>query len=156
MFLLAQSDLSVPTWAPNLLVKYAQIPLGANSYHTALLFVHSYFEVMSLTLQYCKSKYCWYNRSSTHIYFLFPELPVCSPLLQALLRTLVQWEEVSAARLALFNGPPEDYIPGCYKDSSHSVPPALKYKAMMEPGNTPFLWVQQCNMDDKDMVLGCQ
>ena len=73
------------------------------------------------------------------LFFPCSELPVCSPLLQALLRTLVQWEDVAAGRLALFNGPPDDFIPGCNKENVPNAQPGLKYKAMMESANTPFL-----------------
>ncbi|ELU10253.1 hypothetical protein CAPTEDRAFT_201231 [Capitella teleta] len=68
-----------------------------------------------------------------------PELPVCSPLLQALLQTLLHWQEVTLGRLTLFNGPPDDYIPGCYKEGGRCFSPMEKYKAMLEACNTPFL-----------------
>jgi len=68
-----------------------------------------------------------------------PELPVCSPLLQAVLKTMEQWEELLQGKLELFAGPPQDYIPGCFPDSTVNGPTILKYKALLEPMNTPFL-----------------
>jgi len=68
-----------------------------------------------------------------------PELPVCSPLMQSVLKTMEKWEEILRTQLDLFNGPPEDYIPGCFVDSSVTGPPIQKYKTMTEPANTPFL-----------------
>ena len=68
--------------------------------------------------------------------FLPPELPVSSPLLQALLKVLEQWEEQLKARLELFNGPPVDYIPGCFYDHMGT---AEKYHELMNPDHTPFL-----------------
>ncbi len=68
------------------------------------------------------------------------ELPVCSPLLQAVLKTMEKWEDMLLSKLELFAGPPEDYIPGCYKDTLvEGGPGILKYKSMLEPTNTPFL-----------------
>jgi hypothetical protein len=60
-------------------------------------------------------------------------------LLQALLQTLLHWEEVALARLKLFNGPPDDYIPGCYKEGVRCFSPMEKYTAMLDACNTPFL-----------------
>ena len=64
---------------------------------------------------------------------------MCSPLLQSMLKVMEQWEEVLKARLHLFSGPPVDYIPGCYVDHLATGPTMHKYKALMEPANTPFL-----------------
>ena len=74
-----------------------------------------------------------------YVAFFFVELPVCSPLLQSVLKTMEKWEELLLAKLDLFSGPPEEYIPGCYKDVNVNGPSILKYKSMMEPSNTPFL-----------------
>ncbi|XP_064619402.1 dmX-like protein 1 isoform X3 [Lineus longissimus] len=68
-----------------------------------------------------------------------PELPVCSPLLQAVIKVLQCWEEVLYSKLELFNGPPDNYIPGCYMDTDQNGPLLFKYKSMLEPTNTPFV-----------------
>ncbi len=44
-------------------------------------------------------------------------------------------------RLDLFSGPPSDYIPGCYVDNSTNGPVLFKYKSLLEPEYTPFLYV---------------
>lgn len=68
-----------------------------------------------------------------------PELPVCSPLVQSVLKTLKTWEEVLKGKLDLFSGPPMGYIPGCYVDVNVEGPTILKYKSILDPRNTPFL-----------------
>jgi len=64
---------------------------------------------------------------------------VRSPLLQAVLTTLDRWRLLLRGRLELFAGPPEDYIPGLYVDNMTTGPAMLKYKALLEASNTPFL-----------------
>ena len=59
--------------------------------------------------------------------------------MQACLKTMEKWEEILQTQLDLFNGPPEDYIPGCFVDTTVTGPPIHKYKTMTEPTNTPFL-----------------
>ncbi|XP_078694772.1 dmX-like protein 2 isoform X2 [Branchiostoma floridae x Branchiostoma belcheri] len=65
------------------------------------------------------------------------ELPVASPLLHAVLKNLELWQQMLIGRLELFNGPPLDYIPLSGVESSGG-PALLRYKAMLEPTNTPF------------------
>ena len=67
------------------------------------------------------------------------ELPVSSPLVQSVLSTLRRWEELLLGRLQLFSGPPVDYIPGCYPDTSTGSQLSNKYRALLEPANTPFV-----------------
>ncbi|XP_078588683.1 dmX-like protein 1 isoform X1 [Branchiostoma floridae x Branchiostoma japonicum] len=65
------------------------------------------------------------------------ELPVASPLLHAVLKNLELWQQMLIGRLELFNGPPLDYIPLSGVESTGG-PALLRYKAMLEPTNTPF------------------
>ncbi|XP_071965576.1 dmX-like protein 2 isoform X2 [Antedon mediterranea] len=69
------------------------------------------------------------------------ELPVSSPLLHSILKLLEQWIQALEYKLDLFSAPPDDYIPDCMGVGigSSSGPAILKYKAMLEPDNTPFL-----------------
>ena len=66
------------------------------------------------------------------------ELAVSSPLVQSVLHTLRTWEELLLGRLKLFSGPPVDYIPGCFPDTTTGQL-SNKYRALLEPGNTPFM-----------------
>ncbi len=84
-------------------------------------------------------KFSVVNEALNPLSVLFSELPVCSPLLQSVLKTMEKWEDLLQAKLNLFSGPPEEYIPGCYRDVNVSGPSLLRYKSMMEPSNTPFL-----------------
>ena len=68
----------------------------------------------------------------------FSELPVCSPLLHAMLRVIEQWEEVLLGKLELFAAPPENYIPGVEVDLMPGLPNS-KYKALMKQNNSPFM-----------------
>ena len=68
---------------------------------------------------------------------MIAELPVCSPLLHALLRTLEQWEEVLLGKLELFASTPEDFIPGIEVEIVPGIP-STKYKALMSKTNSPF------------------
>ncbi|XP_033123998.1 dmX-like protein 2 [Anneissia japonica] len=69
------------------------------------------------------------------------ELPVSSPLLHSILKLLEQWIQALEYKLELFSGPPDDYIPDCMGVgiSNTTGPAILKYKAILEPENTPFL-----------------
>ncbi|XP_032824724.2 dmX-like protein 2 [Petromyzon marinus] len=68
------------------------------------------------------------------------DLPSCSPLCHMALCTLSQWEQALCARLEATPGPPDDYIPtlGAHTGDGPAGPAILRYKAMLEPGNTPF------------------
>ena len=68
----------------------------------------------------------------------FSELPVCSPLLHAVLRVIEQWEEVLLGKLELFAAPPENYIPGVEVDLTPGIPTS-KYRALMKQNNSPFM-----------------
>ena len=66
------------------------------------------------------------------------ELPITSSLVYKCLRTTEKWAEVVTERLMRDGKPPDNYIPGCFPDAQASGPLINKYKAMLEPSNTPF------------------
>ncbi|KAK6294290.1 hypothetical protein J4Q44_G00351200, partial [Coregonus suidteri] len=69
----------------------------------------------------------------------FIDLPVTSPLGNAVLKTLENWETMLQERMNKFDGPPPNYINTYPTDLSTGGGPAiLRQKAMLEPDNTPF------------------
>ncbi|XP_023669731.2 dmX-like protein 2 isoform X1 [Paramormyrops kingsleyae] len=69
----------------------------------------------------------------------FTDLPVTSPLVNAILKTLENWEQLILERMNKFDGPPPSYINTYPADISVGGSPAvLRHKAMLEPDNTPF------------------
>uniref|UniRef100_A0A8K9X5Z2 Dmx-like 2 n=1 Tax=Oncorhynchus mykiss TaxID=8022 RepID=A0A8K9X5Z2_ONCMY len=71
----------------------------------------------------------------------FTDLPVTSPLGNAVLKTLENWETQLQERMNKFDGPPPNYINTYPTDLSTGGGPAiLRHKAMLEPDNTPFKW----------------
>ncbi|KAI1904061.1 hypothetical protein AGOR_G00001800 [Albula goreensis] len=69
----------------------------------------------------------------------FSELPVTSPLVNATLKMLENWEHLLLERMNKFDGPPPNYINTYPTDLSAGGGPAiLRHKAMLEPENTPF------------------
>ncbi|XP_053178475.1 dmX-like protein 2 isoform X1 [Scomber japonicus] len=69
----------------------------------------------------------------------FTDLPVISPLSNAVLKTLENWEQLLLDRMNKFDGPPPNYINTYPTDLSAGGGPAiLRHKAMLEPDNTPF------------------
>ncbi|KAA0714569.1 DmX-like protein 2 [Triplophysa tibetana] len=69
----------------------------------------------------------------------FTELPVTSPLANAVLKTLENWEQIILESMNKFDGPPSNYINTYPTDLSAGGGPAiLRHKAMLEPENTPF------------------
>uniref|UniRef100_A0A670XYV1 Dmx like 1 n=1 Tax=Pseudonaja textilis TaxID=8673 RepID=A0A670XYV1_PSETE len=71
--------------------------------------------------------------------YLSLELPVCSPLCHAVLKTLQRWEQVLLRRLEMHGGPPENFISiHILQDASSSGPALLRHKTLLEPTNTPF------------------
>jgi len=71
-----------------------------------------------------------------------PELPVCSPLVHSVLKTLGQWETDLKNRLEKFDSAPANYIPGVYVEPSFGGSVTIvKYHIVMDPANTPFMWV---------------
>lgn len=67
------------------------------------------------------------------------ELPVCSPLVHASLRSLCKWQESIWKNLELFGDISPDFIPGCFIDSDAKGPPIHKYRTLLEKQNTPFI-----------------
>uniref|UniRef100_A0A3B3ZQ32 RAVE complex protein Rav1 C-terminal domain-containing protein n=1 Tax=Periophthalmus magnuspinnatus TaxID=409849 RepID=A0A3B3ZQ32_9GOBI len=69
----------------------------------------------------------------------FTDLPVSSPLCNAVLKTLENWEQYLLEQINKFDGPPPNYINTYPTDLSAGGGPAiLRHKAMLEPDNTPF------------------
>uniref|UniRef100_H3CVW1 Dmx-like 2 n=1 Tax=Tetraodon nigroviridis TaxID=99883 RepID=H3CVW1_TETNG len=67
------------------------------------------------------------------------DLPVTSPLSNAVIKTLENWEQLLLERINKFDGPPPNYINTYPTDLSAGGGPAiLRHKAMLEPDNTPF------------------
>ncbi|XP_042889042.1 dmX-like protein 2 isoform X6 [Penaeus japonicus] len=66
------------------------------------------------------------------------ELPMQSPLLHSILRTLDQWLACLVNHIENKKGPPPEYIPGCFAESQVTGPAILKYRGLLETHNTPF------------------
>ncbi|XP_046400831.1 dmX-like protein 2 isoform X2 [Ischnura elegans] len=67
------------------------------------------------------------------------ELPVCSPLVHGVLRVVGQWQDMLKEDLESRGAPPQDYIPGCFVESSATSGPAIhKYRSLLDRYNTPF------------------
>ncbi len=66
------------------------------------------------------------------------ELPLVSPLMYKCLRVTAKWSKAITERLVREGRPPENFIPGCFADSAAQGPLINKYKAMLEPHNTPY------------------
>ena len=67
-----------------------------------------------------------------------PELPLASPFIYKCLRTTEWWSDVIIERLMKDGKPPDNFIPGCFADSTATGPLINKYRAMLEPQNNPF------------------
>ncbi|XP_078283348.1 dmX-like protein 2 isoform X1 [Rhinoraja longicauda] len=69
----------------------------------------------------------------------FTDLPVTSPLGNAVMKTLENWQQILHAKMEQFEGPPPNFINTYPNDFSNVAGPAiLRHKAMLEPENTPF------------------
>ena len=66
------------------------------------------------------------------------ELPLASPFIYKCLRTTERWSHLIIERLMKDGKPPDNFIPGCFPDSTATGPKINKYKAMLEPHNNPF------------------
>jgi len=66
------------------------------------------------------------------------ELPIASSLIYRCLRTTERWANIIVERLMRDGKPPDNFIPGCFSDSTATGPIINKYRAMLEPHNTPF------------------
>ncbi|XP_069965712.1 dmX-like protein 2 isoform X2 [Bactrocera oleae] len=67
------------------------------------------------------------------------DLPVLSPLSHELLRTLRRWQDFAINLLITKGPPPEDFIPGCFVESSGQGPAIHRYRSLLNKDNTPFL-----------------
>ena len=69
------------------------------------------------------------------------DVAALSPLVHQMLGSFERWQECLLAQLNEFNGPPDDYIPGCNVSNSINLngPKILKYQSMLDPANTPFM-----------------
>ncbi|GFY48442.1 dmX-like protein 2 [Trichonephila inaurata madagascariensis] len=70
--------------------------------------------------------------------FEMQDLPVVSPLIQAVLRCMDFWMKDLKQYMDAFEGPPPNYIPGCVTSVTQMGPAMLKYSALLELHNTPF------------------
>ncbi|VDI15900.1 Hypothetical predicted protein [Mytilus galloprovincialis] len=67
-----------------------------------------------------------------------PELPVCSPLMHAVFKTLEQWLEMLLSKLDMFSGPPDEFLSSTALDTVQGQPHS-KYQALLNTNNTPFI-----------------
>ncbi|KXJ76162.1 hypothetical protein RP20_CCG010172, partial [Aedes albopictus] len=66
------------------------------------------------------------------------ELPVCSPLIHGILRSLSAWQDILKEELENRGPASVDYIPGCFVESEAKGPAIHKYRSLLEKSNTPF------------------
>uniref|UniRef100_A0A182RIV1 RAVE complex protein Rav1 C-terminal domain-containing protein n=1 Tax=Anopheles funestus TaxID=62324 RepID=A0A182RIV1_ANOFN len=66
------------------------------------------------------------------------ELPVSSPLVHGILRTLSSWQDLLKEELENRGPASVDYIPGCFIESEAKGPAIHKYRSLLERSNTPF------------------
>lgn len=66
------------------------------------------------------------------------ELPVASPLIHGILRTLSAWQDLVREELAQRGPAPPNYIPGCFVETEAKGPAIHKYRSLLEKQNTPF------------------
>uniref|UniRef100_A0A4W3KHV9 Dmx-like 2 n=1 Tax=Callorhinchus milii TaxID=7868 RepID=A0A4W3KHV9_CALMI len=79
------------------------------------------------------------NSYSQQAAIVVTNLPVTSPLGNAVLKTLENWQHLLQAKIEQLEGPPPNYINTYPSDLAASGGPAiLRHKAMLEPDNTPF------------------
>ncbi|KAG4080274.1 hypothetical protein HA402_010766 [Bradysia odoriphaga] len=70
------------------------------------------------------------------------ELPVASPLIHGILRSLSIWQDHIKDDLANRGPAPNDFIPGCFVESEAKGPAIHKYRSLLEKHNTPFSPIQ--------------
>ncbi|XP_053667929.1 dmX-like protein 2 [Anopheles marshallii] len=66
------------------------------------------------------------------------ELPVSSPLVHGILRTLSSWQDLLKEELENRGPASVDYIPGCFIETEAKGPAIHKYRSLLERSNTPF------------------
>ncbi|XP_076371203.1 dmX-like protein 2 isoform X5 [Tachypleus tridentatus] len=67
-----------------------------------------------------------------------PELPVSSPIIHSILKTLEVWLHHFQTHMESYHTPPPNYLPGCFVENIQGGPTVYKYKALLELHNTPF------------------
>lgn len=72
------------------------------------------------------------------IIFLHLELPVASPLVHAILRSLAKWQEILCEDIEAKGPAPQDFIPGIFIETEATGPAIHKYRTLLERQNTPF------------------
>lgn len=68
----------------------------------------------------------------------FIELPVASPLVHAILRSLAKWQEILSEDIENKGPAPQDFIPGIFVETEATGPAIHKYRTLLERQNTPF------------------
>lgn len=100
-----------------------------------------------------KNKYQWLICNESLI-FPLSDLPVSSPLCNAVLKTLENWEQLLLEQMNKFESPPPNYINTYPTDLSAGGGPAiLRHKAMLEPDNTPFKWVRRTGFKNRTLFV---
>ena len=69
--------------------------------------------------------------------FWTSELPVASPLVHTILRLMDRWSEELETTVS-DSRQPDGYIENLNVDETARGPPIVKYRAMLQPFNTPF------------------
>lgn len=70
-----------------------------------------------------------------------PEIPSISPLIQQFLQNLNIWQDALRRSLETFKVPPDNYLPlsGINTlEEQTNVLPIHRYRAILDPNNTPF------------------
>ncbi|GAB0086325.1 dmX-like protein 2 [Sergentomyia squamirostris] len=70
------------------------------------------------------------------------ELPVASPLIHGILRTMSKWQDVLREEVENRGPASVDFIPGCYIETEAKGPAIHKYRSLLEKQNTPFSPIQ--------------
>ncbi|XP_063708500.1 dmX-like protein 2 isoform X2 [Culicoides brevitarsis] len=66
------------------------------------------------------------------------ELPVASPLVHSILRSLSKWQDILKKDLENKSPAPIDFIPGIFVETNAIGPAIHKYRTLLEKRNTPF------------------
>uniref|UniRef100_A0A336LP03 CSON007414 protein n=1 Tax=Culicoides sonorensis TaxID=179676 RepID=A0A336LP03_CULSO len=67
------------------------------------------------------------------------ELPVASPLVHAILRSLSKWQDILMEDIESKGPVSQNYIPGTYVETEAVGPAIHKYRTLLEKQNTPFV-----------------
>lgn len=66
------------------------------------------------------------------------ELPVASPLVHSILRSLTKWQDILKEDIEAKCPAPLDFIPGIFMETETTGPAIQKYRTLLEKRNTPF------------------